>query len=69
LMQDLEAVIADGKAAGQVRAGSARIWADVWLKLAVLILERAASGEWPHDHPGSRQVLDSAWTAIRAPSL
>jgi len=66
LMLDLEAVIADGKSAGEVRVGSARIWADVWLKLAVLALERVASGEWPPDHPGPQQVLDSAWTAISA---
>jgi AcrR family transcriptional regulator len=68
LLLDLETVIADGKSAGQVRAGSARIWADVWLKLAVLVLERVASGEWPPDHPGPAQVLESAWTAICSPS-
>lgn len=69
MVQDLEKVIAAGKGAGEVRAGSARIWADVWLKLVVLVLERISSGEWPQDHPGPQQVLDSAWTAISAPTL
>jgi AcrR family transcriptional regulator len=68
MVQDLEKVIAAGKGAGEVRAGSARIWAEVWLKLVVLVLERIASGEWPQDHPGPQQVLDSAWTAISAPT-
>jgi AcrR family transcriptional regulator len=68
MLQQLEMVIVAGKSAGHVRAGSARIWADVWLRLLVLVLERIASGEWPPDHPGPQQVLDSAWTAIRAPT-
>jgi len=68
MMRDLEAIIADGKSAGLVRAGSAQIWADVWFKLAVLILERVSSGDWPPEHHGPRQVLDSAWTAISAPT-
>ena len=68
MLQDLETVIVAGKAGGEVRAGSARIWADVWLRLTVLILERVASGEWPPDHPGPQQVLNSAWTAIGAPT-
>jgi len=68
LLQGIEAVIVSGKAAGQVRAGSARVWADVWMRLAVLVLERVASGEWPPDHPGPQQVLESAWMSISAAS-
>ena len=64
LLRGIEAVIVSGKAAGEVRAGSAQVWADVWLRLAVLVLERTAGGEWPPDHPGPQQVLESAWGAI-----
>ena len=66
LLKGIEAVIVSGKAAGDVRAGSAQIWADVWLRLAVLVLERIAGGEWLPDHPGPQQVMDSAWMSIRA---
>ena len=64
MVAEIEMVMAAGKSIGQVRAGSARILADVWLRLVVLVLERTASGEWPPDHPASRQVFDSAWAAI-----
>ena len=64
MVEELEMVMAAGKSVGQVRAGSARIWADVWLRLVVLVLERTASGEWPADHPAPRQVFASAWAAI-----
>jgi AcrR family transcriptional regulator len=66
MVAELEMVMAAGKSVGQVRAGSARIWADVWLRLVVLVLERAASDEWPADHPAPQQVLASAWAAIAA---
>ena len=66
MVQELEAVMAAGKSVGHVRAGSAKIWADVWLRLVILVLERTASGEWPADHPASQQVLASAWSAICA---
>ena len=66
MVEELEMVMAAGKSAGQVRAGSARIWADVWLRLVVLVLERTASGEWPPENAAARQVLDSAWLAICA---
>jgi len=68
MLQELESVIVAGKSVGQVRAGSARIWADVWLRLVILVLERTASGEWPADHPAPQQVLASAWSAISASS-
>ncbi len=64
--KELETVMVAGKSAGHVRAGSARIWTDVWLRLVVLILERTANGDWPPDHPAPQQVLASAWEAISA---
>ncbi len=66
LVVELETLFAAGKSAGEVRAGSARVWANVWMRLMVLVLERTASGAWPHDHPAPEQVLDGAWEAIRA---
>ena len=62
---ELERVIADGKAAGLVRAGAVELWTDVWLRLVTLMLERTASGDWGLDHPYAGQVLDSAWEAIK----
>jgi len=64
ILNELEKLMVEGKAAGHVRAGSARIWADVWLRLVILVLERSASGDWPPDHPAPQQVLSSAWSAI-----
>lgn len=64
---ELEKVIADGKAAGVVRAGSVELWTDVWLRLVTLVLERTASGDWPLDHPAAGHVIEGAWEAIRAP--
>jgi len=69
LLDGIEAVMVIGKSTGQVRAGSARIWADVWLRLVVLVLERTAGAEWPPDHPAPQQILSSAWDAISAATL
>jgi TetR/AcrR family transcriptional repressor of multidrug resistance operon len=66
LREEFERLIASGKAAGDVRPGPVDLWAEVWLRLAVLVLERVASREWPAEHPGPKQVLESAWDAIRA---
>lgn len=66
LMDAIETVMVAGKSTGQLRAGSARIWTDVWLRLVVLMLERTANAEWPQDHPAQQQVLSSAWDAISA---
>lgn len=64
---ELERVIADGKSAGDVRAGSVELWTDVWLRLVTLVLERSASGDWPPDHPAAEHVLEGAWEAIKRP--
>jgi len=65
---DLESVIAEGKSAGEVKAGSVELWTDVWLRLVILVLERTASQEWSIQHPAPEQVLESAWGAIGMPS-
>ena len=64
LVDGIERILADGKAAGEVRPGSARVWAEVWLQLIALVLERTADGEWPPEQAASQQVLESAWEAI-----
>ena len=64
---ELEKVIAPGKAAGEIRAGSVDVWTDVWLRLVVLALERTASGDWPPHHAAPEQLLGSAWDAVHGP--
>jgi len=64
LRSKLGGIIADGKASGEIRAGSVEIWADVWFQLVRLALERIAMGQWNVQHAGSLQVLDAAWDAI-----
>jgi AcrR family transcriptional regulator len=66
LREELDRLIASGKASGEVRPGPVELWTEVWLRLVILILERTASREWGSDHAGPRQVLESAWDAIRA---
>jgi AcrR family transcriptional regulator len=58
-------IIASGKAAGEVRAGSAELWADVWLGLVALVLDRTVSGDWPATHTAPEAVFDAAWEVIR----
>jgi AcrR family transcriptional regulator len=64
---ELEKVIAAGKSAGEIRAGSVELWTELWLRLITLVLERTATDDWPLDHPAADQVLDGAWEAIRRP--
>lgn len=61
----IEQLMAQGKAAGEVRAGSAATLAEVWVRLVALVLERVATGEWQPGDPASRQVTSSAWDAVR----
>jgi AcrR family transcriptional regulator len=68
LRGELEKVIAAGKAAAEVRPGSAELWAEVWLRLVLLALERIARGTWKADEPAVQQVFDAAWDAIRVPA-
>ena len=62
--RDVESLVADGKASGQIRPGTAEVWADVWLSLMGLMLERVATKEWDPDQAAIRTVIDVAWTAI-----
>ncbi|MBI3983244.1 MAG: TetR/AcrR family transcriptional regulator [Gemmatimonadetes bacterium] len=61
---DVEKLIASGKAAGEVRPGSVDVWADVWLELVGLTLERIANREWTPEHAALQHVSDGAWRAI-----
>lgn len=62
----IEQLMAQGKAAGDVRAGSAATLAEMWMRLVALVLERVATGEWQPGDPASRHVTDSAWDAVRS---
>lgn len=64
----LERVVAQGKAGGEIRPGSVELWTELWLRLVTLVLERTAQGDWPLEHPAADQVLDAAWQAIRRPA-
>ena len=57
-------IIASGKAAGQVRPGPAELWADVWLHLIALMLERVASREWAAEYSGTQSLVDVAWQTM-----
>lgn len=69
LTAELSAVIASGKAAGEVRPGPVEVWTDVWFSLVVLALERIAAREWGAQHSAPQLVVDAAWDAIRARSV
>ncbi len=60
----LEQVMAAGKQRGQVRPGSAELWAAVWLALAGFVVERIAAKEWTREHPNVEQALEAAWEAV-----
>jgi AcrR family transcriptional regulator len=60
----LEQVMAAGKQRGQVRPGSAELWAAVWLALAGFVVERVAAKEWSREHPNVEQALEAGWEAI-----
>ncbi|MBI4503741.1 MAG: TetR/AcrR family transcriptional regulator [Gemmatimonadetes bacterium] len=65
LRNEVESIIASGKGAGQVRPGPAELWADIWLQLVALMLERIASKEWQPDQSSTQQVIDSAWMTMK----
>lgn len=66
LRKALEEIVAAGKGAGDVRAGSVDVLTDVWLALVVLALKRSAKQDDNSHSAAVEQVLDSAWLAIRA---
>ncbi|HET7790951.1 MAG TPA: TetR/AcrR family transcriptional regulator [Gemmatimonadales bacterium] len=59
-------VVAQGKADGSIRPGSAELWAAVWLAAVHLAVERTAAREWQPDDASVRLTLDAAWRAIAA---
>lgn len=65
----VQQVVAAGKADGMVRAGPAELWTSVWLVILAFIIERVASREWTAEQPQVGQAIESAWSAIAAPSL
>jgi AcrR family transcriptional regulator len=69
LRQEIEKVIASGKAAGHVRPGAVDVWADIWLTLIGLMLERVANREWAPEQSGPRLATESAWAAIAVPGV
>lgn len=60
----IERIVARGKADGTVRAGSAVLWAGVWLATVRHVLERISDREWGEGHGAVAQVVDAAWRAI-----
>ena len=64
MRNELERVIATGKAAGESRPGPVDLWSDVWLQLVTLVLRRVAAAEWSPEQTTTRQVVDAAWAAI-----
>lgn len=64
LKEEIEKVIAAGKAAGEVRVGSAETWAAVWLRVIALVLERTADRTWTPEQPASQSAIDAAWLAV-----
>ena len=67
LRADLEQLIATGKAAGAVRGGGAELWAEIWLRMTRLSMDRVADGTWRPDDSGPALVESAAWDAIRTP--
>ncbi|HEX9630941.1 MAG TPA: hypothetical protein VGA02_00650, partial [Gemmatimonadales bacterium] len=62
----LETLVASGKSQGEVRAGGAAVWADLWLAALRLVVLRLAEGRWKPDEAAVRLVLDGVWRAIAA---
>jgi AcrR family transcriptional regulator len=66
LRYEVEKLIASGKSAGLVRPGAVEVWADIWMQLVTLMLERVANREWTPDQAAPRLAVEAAWAAISA---
>jgi AcrR family transcriptional regulator len=66
LREEVEKLIASGKSAGLVRPGAVEVWADIWMQLVTLMLERVANKEWTPDQAAPRLAVEAAWAAISA---
>ena len=64
LRDAFQQVIAGGKSNGEVRAGPAELWADVWLAVLRYAVLRVAAGEWAPDQPQLALTLEAAWDSI-----
>jgi AcrR family transcriptional regulator len=62
----LESVMAQGKAAGAVRAGAVDVWAGIWLATVSYALEKIVVKEWKPGDAAVGLVIDGAWEAISA---
>ena len=62
----LERVIAQGKAAGAVRAGAVDVWAGVWLAVVSYALDKIVAKEWKPGDAAVGLVIEGAWEAISA---
>jgi len=69
LRDEVEKLIASGKSAGLVRPGAVEVWADIWLQLVTLMLERVANKEWTPDQAAPRLAVEAAWAAIANPGV
>jgi TetR/AcrR family transcriptional repressor of multidrug resistance operon len=58
-------LMAIGKSDGQVRAGPAELWADVWLAIVGHIAQRVATREWMPDGTQVMLALEAAWAAVQ----
>jgi AcrR family transcriptional regulator len=68
--QGVVQLVVTGKQSGSIRAGTAELWASIWLAIVGFVCERVAEGEWAPDHPNVGMALDAAWAAIsRDPSM
>jgi AcrR family transcriptional regulator len=62
-------IVAAGKQEGTIRAGSADLWASLWLAVVAVACERVATGDWSPDHPNVGLTLEAAWDAIERGGL
>ena len=66
LQEGLTHLIAMGKSDGQIRAGPAELWSQVWLAVVGFAAERVAAGDWTLDSAPVGLALEAAWDAIAA---
>ena len=64
LQAGLERLVAQGKAAGTVRAGGADVWAGIWLAAVAYALERIVTREWKAGDARVASAIEAAWEAI-----
>jgi AcrR family transcriptional regulator len=63
-MEALAQLVAMGKSDGQIRAGPAELWAQIWLAIVSVAVRRIATGEWVADSAPVTLTLEAARDAI-----